>query len=276
MKMTFDKTWVVLLAGCGVFGLAFWSGMNATTLKTILLWLFIGFGFLTFLMHLFGSPISVLLGKVFKTAEEQSTPARYSDAEVEVKRQRMLKMKQLLQDSKVEIYKENVLTPREEGLKAKQEAEFYKFNSIWRGKGQRIRDLRDETTSEDKSDTVESQSNIELMEDTKAALGHDEAVTKSLHQRRNRNTFELAEEPKPTEKGVLTVALRCPNGTVKKRRFTKESQIKMLFAFVELLGYSRSRHVILTTYPRRQLSDDTQTFIEAGLTHDTALVVEEI
>ena len=50
----------------------------------------------------------------------------------------------------------------------------------------------------------------------------------------------------------------------------------MLFAFVELLGYSPSRHVILTTYPRRQLSDDTQTFSEAGLTHDTALVVEEI
>ena len=78
MKMTFDKTWVVLLAGCGVFGLAFWSGMNATTLKTILLWLFIGFGFLTFLMHLFGSPISVLLGKVFKTAE--STPGEVHHA----------------------------------------------------------------------------------------------------------------------------------------------------------------------------------------------------
>lgn len=49
----------------------------------------------------------------------------------------------------------------------------------------------------------------------------------------------------------------------------------MLFAFVEWLGYSPSSHVILTTYPRRQLSDVTQTFTEAGLTHDTALVLEE-
>ena len=67
--MALDSTWVVLVAGCGVMGLAIWGGMNAMTLKTILLWLFIGFGFLTFLMHLFGSPISILLGKIFKTAD---------------------------------------------------------------------------------------------------------------------------------------------------------------------------------------------------------------
>ena len=38
----------------------------------------------------------------------------------------------------VDIYKENVLAPREEILRAKQEAEFYKFNSTWKGKGQRL------------------------------------------------------------------------------------------------------------------------------------------
>lgn len=38
----------------------------------------------------------------------------------------------------VEIYRENILGPREEMLKAKQEAEFYKFNSTWRGRGQRL------------------------------------------------------------------------------------------------------------------------------------------
>ena len=39
----------------------------------------------------------------------------------------------------VDIYRENILGPREEILKAKREAEFYKFNSSWRGKGQRLR-----------------------------------------------------------------------------------------------------------------------------------------
>ena len=31
--MAFDKTWIVLIAGCGVLSLAFWNGMNAITLK---------------------------------------------------------------------------------------------------------------------------------------------------------------------------------------------------------------------------------------------------
>ena len=68
--MAFDKTWIVLIAGCGVLGLAFWGGMNAMTLKMILLWMFISFGFLTLIMHLFGSPISILLGKFFHSADE--------------------------------------------------------------------------------------------------------------------------------------------------------------------------------------------------------------
>ena len=72
--MAFDKTWIVLVAGCGVLGLAVWGGLNAITLKMILLWIFIGFGFLTFLMHLFGSPISILLGKFFHNSpDEQQT-----------------------------------------------------------------------------------------------------------------------------------------------------------------------------------------------------------
>lgn len=39
----------------------------------------------------------------------------------------------------VDIYRENILGPREEMLKEKREAEFYKFNSTWRGRGQRLR-----------------------------------------------------------------------------------------------------------------------------------------
>jgi len=291
--MALDSTWVVLVAGCGVMGLAIWGGMNAMTLKTILLWLFIGFGFLTFLMHLFGSPISILLGKIFKTADGNCNQlqGRFSDAEVDAKRQRILNMKQFLQDDKVKIYKENVLAPREESFRAKRAAEFKRFNGSWKGKGQKIRGngieeaqhnylsqdfLREDATHpEEESEIAESENERETREGPVAVSGHMQTETE-CYQRRNRHTFELAEEPKHTEKGVLTVALRCPDGTVKKRRFTKESPVKMLFAFVEWLGYSPSSHVILTTYPRRQLSDATQTFTEAGLTHDTALVLEEI
>ena len=59
----------MLVAGCVVLSLAFWNGMNAITLKMTLLWMFISFGFLTLIMHLFGSPISVVLHKIFKSAD---------------------------------------------------------------------------------------------------------------------------------------------------------------------------------------------------------------
>ena len=52
--------------------------------------------------------------------------------------------------------------------------------------------------------------------------------------------------------------------------------LQVLFTYADWLGYSPSRHVILTTYPRKQLSEVEQTFNEAGLTHDTVLVLEEI
>ncbi|KAJ7380793.1 UBX domain protein 8 [Desmophyllum pertusum] len=298
--MAFDKTWIVLIAGCGVLSLAFWSGMNAFTLKMTLLWMFISFGFLTLIMHLFGSPISIVLHKLFHTADQGSPDAtsKFTDAELKEKRQRALEMKQFLQDNKVDIYKENILGPREEILKAKREAEFYKFNSTWRGKGQKLGNhgeeqaehdvlsqeflMHEDTSSEDGTDIEQSQidkeaiNNSEYTDDAACESTQEQNGTESLRQRTNRPSCVLPEEPHLKEKGVITVALRCPDGAVKKRRFTVESQIKMLFTFAEWLGFSPSRHVILTTYPRKQLSDITQTLNEAGLTHDTALVLEEI
>ncbi|CAH3174026.1 unnamed protein product [Porites evermanni] len=283
--MAFDKTWIVLIAGCGVLGLAFWGGMNAMTLKMTLLWLFISFGFLTLIMHLFGSPISLLLGKVLQTSSDGSCKkARYSDAELNEKRKRILQMKQFLQDNKVDIYKENVLAPREEALRAKKEAEFYKFNSNWKGKGFRLRDdgqvegegdFFSQEFSDDENDSSEEGSDaVNTSDTTQENVSTWKSKQEFLRQRKQ--TYELPDEPELQERGVITVALRCPNGAVKRRRFTVESQIKMLYVFAEWIGYSSSRYVISTTFPRKQLSEVTQTFLEAGLAGDTALVLEEI
>ncbi|KAL9979674.1 hypothetical protein ACROYT_G017374 [Oculina patagonica] len=246
-------------------------------------------------MHLFGSPISVVFHKLFRSADS-TQQVKFTDAEVKEKRQRALEMKQFLLDNKVDIYKENILGPREETLKAKREAEFYKFNSTWRGKGQRLGHgeeqdeqdflsqeflMHEDTSSEEGTDTEQSLfnketiNNSEYTDDAAGTSKQEQNVTESLRQRTNRQSYVLPEEPNLKEEGVITVALRCPDGTVKKRRFTVEAEIKVLFAFAEWLGYSPSRHVILTTYPRKQLSDVTQTLKEAGLTHDTALVLEE-
>ena len=49
-----------------------------------------------------------------------------------------------------------------------------------------------------------------------------------------------------------------------------------LVTFATSLGFPPSRYAILQTFPRQSLSSVTQTFEEAGLTHDVALVVEEL
>lgn len=183
---------------------------------------------------------------------------------------------------------------------AKREEEFYKFDSRWRGRGQRLGRRHVEEQAEDDflsqefllhedpsseelgTDTEESPHNDDTSNITEFGTDHkcmsrkEENEANSVRQRRHRQSCELPEEPDPKEKGVITVALRCPDGTVKKRRFTVESQIKLLFTYADWLGYSPSCHAILTTYPRKQLSEVQQTLCEAGLTHDTALVLEEI
>ena len=50
--------------------------------------------------------------------------------------------------------------------------------------------------------------------------------------------------------------------------------LQVLFLYVDWLSYSPSRRVISTTYPRKQLSEVEKTLKEAGLTYDTALVLE--
>ncbi|KAM7440830.1 UBX domain-containing protein 8 [Porites harrisoni] len=193
-------------------------------------------------------------------------------------------MKQFLQDNKVDIYKENVLAPREEALRAKKEAAFYKFNSNWKGKGFRLRDdgqaegeddfFSQEFLDDENDSSEEGSDAVNTSETTQDNVSTWKSKQEFLRQRKQ--TYQLPDEPDLQEKGVITVALRCPDGAVKRRRFTVESQIKMLYVFAEWLGYSSSRYVISTTFPRKQLSEVTQTFLEAGLTGYTALALEEI
>jgi hypothetical protein len=49
-----------------------------------------------------------------------------------------------------------------------------------------------------------------------------------------------------------------------------------LVEYAESLGYSSTSYCIMTTYPRKPLSDTTKTMTEAGLTHDIVLVIDDI
>lgn len=69
------KEWLLFLGVGSFIGLIFWSGINVFTLKTILLWMLISFGFLTLIFHAFGSSLLGLMQKVFGIEKEDKTKA---------------------------------------------------------------------------------------------------------------------------------------------------------------------------------------------------------
>ncbi|XP_020863977.1 UBX domain-containing protein 8 [Phascolarctos cinereus] len=86
----------------------------------------------------------------------------------------------------------------------------------------------------------------------------------------------LPEEPPETAEEVVTVALRCPDGRVLKRRFYKTCSSQVLLDWMMKVGYHRSIYTLSTSYPRRPLEvGEDQTLEDTGLTTDTVLNVEE-
>ncbi|PFX13999.1 UBX domain-containing protein 8 [Stylophora pistillata] len=164
----------------------------------------------------------------------------------------------------VDIYRENILEPREEILMAKREEEFYKFDSRWRGRGQRLGRRHVEEQAEDDFLSQE----FLLHEDPSS----EELGTDTEESPRNDDTSNITEFG--TDHKCMSRKEENETNSVRQRRHSQSCEV--LFTYADWLGYSPSCHAILTTYPRKQLSEVQQTLCEAGLTHDTALVLEEI
>ena len=67
-----DKGWLVLIGFCSILGLTFWTGVNALTVKMLLVWTFIAFGFVTLILHAFGSSVNKLLARFGSSADSPS------------------------------------------------------------------------------------------------------------------------------------------------------------------------------------------------------------
>ncbi|XP_072481605.1 UBX domain-containing protein 8 isoform X7 [Notamacropus eugenii] len=77
-------------------------------------------------------------------------------------------------------------------------------------------------------------------------------------------------------KKVVSVALRCPDGRVLRRRFYKTCSSQVLWDWMMKVGYHSSIYTLSTSYPRRPLEvGQDQTLEDTGLTMDTVLNVEE-
>ncbi|XP_006509043.1 UBX domain-containing protein 8 isoform X1 [Mus musculus] len=87
---------------------------------------------------------------------------------------------------------------------------------------------------------------------------------------------DLPEEPSETAEEVVTVALRCPNGRVLRRRFFKSWNSQVLLDWMMKVGYHKSLYRLSNSFPRRALEVEGGSSLEdIGITVDTVLNVEE-
>ncbi|XP_059541463.1 UBX domain-containing protein 8 isoform X2 [Myotis daubentonii] len=119
---------------------------------------------------------------------------------------------------------------------------------------------------------------------------HQEMKLKKLEERFYRMTGEtwklshghklgvsdLPEEPSETAEEVVTIALRCPSGSVLRRRFLKSCSSQVLLDWMVKIGYHTSIYSLSTSFPRIPLEVEGGCSLQdIGITVDTILNVEE-
>mmetsp|Transcript_11320 Transcript_11320/g.31593 ORF Transcript_11320/g.31593 Transcript_11320/m.31593 type:complete len:245 (-) Transcript_11320:244-978(-) len=91
--------------------------------------------------------------------------------------------------------------------------------------------------------------------------------------RRNKEA-ELASEPSSNEPGVVQLALRFPDGARRSRFFRGTDTVQTVMDFMHIHGADPCQHTIALSFPRRVLSDPSQTLAAIGIEQQTVLVVE--
>ncbi|XP_077000632.1 UBX domain-containing protein 8 isoform X3 [Tamandua tetradactyla] len=178
------------------------------------------------------------------------------------RRQKLVRNKQQEEQSeKASRYIEKVLKPHQEMKLKKLEERFYQMSG----------------------ETWKLSSGYKLGGDEELVPGNasQTSETSSREAARRRNLPEpvtkLSQPPeRSTQKKVITVALRCPSGSILKRRFFKTCSSQVLFDWMMKTGYHTSLYSLSTSFPRRPLEvDRTCSLEDIGITVDTVLIVEE-
>ncbi|XP_022354573.1 UBX domain-containing protein 8 isoform X5 [Enhydra lutris kenyoni] len=101
-------------------------------------------------------------------------------------------------------------------------------------------------------------------------------ISPSAEQPTRNEVLDLPEEPPETGEEVVTVALRCPSGSVLRRRFFKSCSSQVLFDWMMKIGYHTSQYSLSTSFPRCPLEvGGGWSLQDIGITVDTVLNVEE-
>lgn len=199
------------------------------------------------------------------------------EEEKNVQRQKLARKKQQeAQGEKASRYAENVLKPHQEMKLKKLEERFYRMTGeTWKlSHGHKLggdEDLALETDSQASFETANRKAakrrNLPKPS-TKVSPPAEQPVPKEIS--------DLPEEPSETAEEVVTIALRCPSGSVLRRRFLKSCSSQVLLDWMVKIGYHTSLYSLSTSFPRIPLEVEGGCSLQdIGITVDTILNVEE-
>ncbi|XP_005398429.1 PREDICTED: UBX domain-containing protein 8 isoform X1 [Chinchilla lanigera] len=199
------------------------------------------------------------------------------DEEEENKRRQLVRKKQQeAQSEKAGRYTEDILKPRQEMKLKKLEERFYQMTGeTWKltsghklgGDEDLVLENASQTPSETSAREAAKRRNLPNPV-TRVPPPADQPLQKEVS--------DLPEEPSETAEEVVTVALRCPNGRLLKRRFFKSYSSQVLSAWMMKTGYHTSLYSLFTSFPRRLLEvEGGWSLADIGITTDTLLIVEE-
>ncbi|XP_068089802.1 UBX domain-containing protein 8 isoform X2 [Hyperolius riggenbachi] len=219
------------------------------------------------------SMLAPYVSSVCPPRHSETVPQHVTDRQQELVR----KGQQELLSKKAKQYSEEVLKPREAEKLKKQEEKFYKMTGqIWTlTEGQRLGETEESDSERHSVDHGVLTVNQEAIRKRKLP----EHVTKPLpkaEQPQPKKVITLPEEPNELEKGVVTIALRCPSGRVYKRRFYKSCSSLVLLDWMMKIGYHSALYTICTPIPKcyLELKKDL-TLEDIGIIRQTVLNVEE-
>lgn len=191
------------------------------------------------------------------------------------KRQRLVRERQQeAQGEKASRYIQNVLKPQQEMKLKKLEERFYQMTGeTWKlTTGHRLEGY------EDSEFENSSQASFETINGEAARRQNLPRISTEISApaQPRKEVPDLPAEPSETAEEVVTVALRCPNGRVLRRRFFKWWNSQVLLDWMMKIGYHRSLYRLSTSFPRRPLEVEGGLSLEdIGITVDTVLNVEE-
>ncbi|KAI5943811.1 UBX domain-containing protein 8 [Manis javanica] len=193
------------------------------------------------------------------------------------KRQKLVRKKQQeVQGEKAKGYKENVLKLHQEMKLKKLEQRFYQMmGETWKLSSGHKLGGDENLVLKSESQTSFETSNREAAKRRKLPKPLTK-VSPPAQQPAQKEVLDFPEEPPETAEEVVTVALRCPSGSILKRRFFKSCRSQVLFNWMVKVGYHTSLYSLSTSFPRRPLEvEEGQSLQDIGITVDTVLNVEE-